>query len=504
LEELRRIVEGGLTLGESGTPLPPEYVSARRRSLTHALRTAERLGLEPWRLSRAHERWLRGRRLERAVPNAIRLLREGFDPPIADFLVDSAIRCAAIGGEPDGHSQVDRLEISRVARELAQEEAFENVQYVQEIHLVGAGGPTRAGQVFLELRGRAATHWLLACELESSTQPDDPWRLHPDLLSWLMQHPTASITRTDLEAGDLPRGFSEQTMLRLERLGVVQLQWNTDAWALTDEWLNWTVLAPGAELLERLAADQSDPMRLLARSMVRDAGDAPVLHRLGVNPGETRSVVEFSTALSHELRNALVPLRTAIHTLLEDAPAGDMERRAQLERRIKASLARLSDLAAGSALAATLGAHVAEEVSLRAVVEEAMAATAAERNGRVEVMAHLDSTRVRAPRQALVLAFVNLLRNAAQAAGSAKLRVWISAEGTPGGVAVTVRDDGPGVPTGLEERIFERGVSLRGGSGEGLHQVRAVLRGLGGSVACRPGTAGATFVLTFPSMRENP
>jgi two-component system OmpR family sensor kinase len=71
-----------------------------------------------------------------------------------------------------------------------------------------------------------------------------------------------------------------------------------------------------------------------------------------------------------------------------------------------------------------------------------------------------------------------------------------------GQVLLTVQDDGPGVPTELRERIFERfvrGAGDRGSSsGLGLSIVRAVAHSHGGTVDLEDAHPGARFVVRLP------
>lgn len=74
---------------------------------------------------------------------------------------------------------------------------------------------------------------------------------------------------------------------------------------------------------------------------------------------------------------------------------------------------------------------------------------------------------------------LNLLRNAGQAGE----RVWLEADFVNGEVRVVVRDDGPGVPQDLRERIFEPFVTQKEqGAGLGLAIVRRVVEANGGRV----------------------
>jgi signal transduction histidine kinase len=61
-------------------------------------------------------------------------------------------------------------------------------------------------------------------------------------------------------------------------------------------------------------------------------------------------------------------------------------------------------------------------------------------------------------------------------------------------IEIAVGDDGPGVPPGLRESIFEPGTSTQGSSGLGLGIARRVARSLGGDVVLH----GDEFVLRLP------
>ncbi len=111
---------------------------------------------------------------------------------------------------------------------------------------------------------------------------------------------------------------------------------------------------------------------------------------------------------------------------------------------------------------------------------------------------------VRASPIALKRAFANLVGNAVAYAGGAE----VSAGRPRGGVlTVLVDDDGPGVPPGLLESVFEpfhRGEPSRsretGGSGLGLSIARNILRAHGGDVVLRNRDGGGLrAVVTLPA-----
>ncbi|MEP6506417.1 MAG: ATP-binding protein, partial [Betaproteobacteria bacterium] len=98
-------------------------------------------------------------------------------------------------------------------------------------------------------------------------------------------------------------------------------------------------------------------------------------------------------------------------------------------------------------------------------------------------------------------ALLNLLHNAAQAtAATPEPEVLVTARLIRGGrLAIAVRDNGPGVPHGIEQDIFMPFFTTREhGSGIGLAVVRNLVQGMGGSLRhVKPASGGASFVLSF-------
>lgn len=96
---------------------------------------------------------------------------------------------------------------------------------------------------------------------------------------------------------------------------------------------------------------------------------------------------------------------------------------------------------------------------------------------------------------------VNLLTNAVKH-GPPQSTVRIGAQSTADAWTMTVSDEGPGVPAGMEERIFEpfAKVGTRAGTGLGLFIVRDLVQRAGGTVHLdQSGDApGATFRVVVP------
>jgi signal transduction histidine kinase len=97
---------------------------------------------------------------------------------------------------------------------------------------------------------------------------------------------------------------------------------------------------------------------------------------------------------------------------------------------------------------------------------------------------------------------INLFSNAVRAmprGGKIRVRATHGA----GEIRISVADEGPGIPVGILDQVFEPHVSTRG-SGLGLHIVRTIVRQDGGEVYAsnRPGGCGAEFTITIPHELE--
>ena len=101
--------------------------------------------------------------------------------------------------------------------------------------------------------------------------------------------------------------------------------------------------------------------------------------------------------------------------------------------------------------------------------------------------------------------FVNIINNAAQAIRSADTkdgRVAVTAKCWLDGVAVSISDNGPGMPESVAQHVFEPFFSTKSegeGTGLGLSICQGIVKEHGGSMTVDPGTGtGATFTVELP------
>ncbi|MGP4112698.1 sensor histidine kinase [Streptomyces sp. 4N509B] len=214
-----------------------------------------------------------------------------------------------------------------------------------------------------------------------------------------------------------------------------------------------------------------------------------------------RAQRRFVADAGHELRSPLTTLTGVLEIAERDGGRIDPDalRTAQGDAR------RLGDLITDLLLLARSDegglALRHEEVDLDDVVDGERARLRATTG--VTVEASLTPVKVRGDREALVRLVRNLADNAAR---HARTRVRLATAEEDGQAVVDVADDGPGVPVGERERVFDRFVRLddargrrSGGAGLGLAIARQIAREHGGSVEVTDAPAGgALFRVRIP------
>jgi two-component system OmpR family sensor kinase len=219
----------------------------------------------------------------------------------------------------------------------------------------------------------------------------------------------------------------------------------------------------------------------------------------------------FLADAAHHLKTPVAILKSTLQTLLQrprereeyvaaaQASLGDVDRLEQLLQRML-RLARLEQWAEekfpGPLPLAEVGASC--QAALERVEPLARARGVALRARGLDYA----GWNLRADPEDLELVWVNLLENAVQhtPAGGA---VEIACAAAEGGVQVTVRDQGPGIPAAEAQAVFERfrrgDASPPGGFGLGLAIARAIVQAYGGAIAVQPQPApGATLRVVLP------
>ena len=239
------------------------------------------------------------------------------------------------------------------------------------------------------------------------------------------------------------------------------------------------VLLGGAALMTRST---------LARArMERDAERARRLVALG----------EMSSVMAHELRNPLASLKGHAQLLVESLDEGTRER-AKAER-VVAESERLERLTSDLLDFVRDGPIDRRIMSTDALLAQARDAAP---GGDVHVDATAAPKSLEVDASRIAAALGNLLRNALQASESA-VDVAVRAAGRD--VVIEVRDRGPGLTPGEEERIFEPFVTERTrGTGLGLAVARRAVEQHGGTLRGETHPeGGAVFRMVLPGAARN-
>lgn len=227
---------------------------------------------------------------------------------------------------------------------------------------------------------------------------------------------------------------------------------------------------------------------------------------------------DFVDNVSHELKTPLSGIRLSAE-LLAEGRLPDGPRRDKAVRSILAESDRLDRLVSNlldfGRLERGRRRFDLQRVDLAALLEEMGAEGDPATRHSSFVTRHCErGLAALADPDALRRILSNLLDNAAKYAPGAPPEVSVRAAGTArsessphrDAVELVVADRGPGVPPGLEEKVFERffraddSLARRAnGSGIGLSLARGLARGMGGDLIYRPREGGgAEFVLTLP------
>lgn len=252
--------------------------------------------------------------------------------------------------------------------------------------------------------------------------------------------------------------------------------------------------------------DRRDEIGLLARAI----SDMTAALRQRID-----AVESFAADVSHELKNPLTSLRSALESLPR---VDDPELRAQLLGIARQDVGRVDRLVTEIAEASRIDAELSRTEFERVDIPALLRALVAERdsrgvNGSRRVSIELGGGGLAVPGDAsrLERVFHNLLDNAVSFSPP-EAPIEISVSGDEDTVEIAVSDHGPGIPAAARERVFERFHSVRPEgeefgkhSGLGLAIARTIVEAHFGTLGASDrsdGDTGAKLVVSLPVWRD--
>ena len=220
---------------------------------------------------------------------------------------------------------------------------------------------------------------------------------------------------------------------------------------------------------------------------------------------------EFLATLSHELRNPLAAIRTAVQILGMGAATKEALQRSQavIHRQVNTMALLLDDLLDVARITQGKLALRPESVSLVEVVGAAVEGVQPMLDGKrqmLDVQLPANDVRFDADPLRITQVLMNLLTNASKYSGAGS-RIEVQATVADAGLTLSVKDEGIGIPAEALATVFEMFSQLdsahrraEGGLGIGLALVKGLVELHGGQVAVHSDGSGlgSTFSVTLP------
>lgn len=235
------------------------------------------------------------------------------------------------------------------------------------------------------------------------------------------------------------------------------------------------------------------------------------------------AIEKFAADVSHELKNPLTSLRSAIETLpLARTPDQQKRLHEVIQHDVRRLDRLITDISDASRLDAELARDRSQSVDLAQVARNIVSMSSELPGGPDGVRYHLDIGGGRRPAVYLVSGhedrlaqvLINLVDNAKSFVPSDGGEITIRLRRLPDAVVLDVIDNGPGIPANKKERIFERFYTDRPesqgfgqNSGLGLSISRQIIEAHGGTMTADnrdDGKSGARFTISLPPLDPSP
>lgn len=212
---------------------------------------------------------------------------------------------------------------------------------------------------------------------------------------------------------------------------------------------------------------------------------------------------QLSAVLAHEIGSPLQVVEGRARSILKRADKENIERVVPLIVEQTERITRIVQQMLSMTRRRAPSRQLVDAAKAARSVVELLQLEARSQDVRLELAARGDTT-LRADADQLQQVVLNLVRNAIQAAPP-HTTVEVVLRRDSAELVLEVRDEGPGVPDDLHDKLFEPFFTTRadrGGSGLGLSVVRTIVQEHHGHVAFIPRPVGALVRVTLPINHE--
>ncbi len=261
------------------------------------------------------------------------------------------------------------------------------------------------------------------------------------------------------------------------------------------------------ELVNKLDDDSFSPLDQYVMEMFGSvAASAVVNARLIEEQIKTTRLAAIGQAiagLTHHIKNILTGLNSSAELIEMGLERNNTELVMKTWPVLRRSTHRISNFVQDLLLYAKPRKPVIETCQIHRIIVDAcetMRDLFDRKNVAVEIHVPEGVDPIQADPDALYRCLMNLVTNAADAVPEKDGRITITANRIPGGrLEIMVADNGPGIPEGMRDSIFEIFFSTKGtqGTGLGLACARKIAQEHGGDITLLHPEFGACFKLTL-------
>lgn len=266
------------------------------------------------------------------------------------------------------------------------------------------------------------------------------------------------------------------------------------------------------DVLAFLANETSEEVKRLLEQVHQERKDLVVAQEKLHQAEKLAALGELAGGVAHELNQPLTVMQTLAELLLEKPSKTVEERRREIEL-ILAATKRMGRIVSAIRTFGRQAPFNFELLDLRGPISEALSLLQDPlKNASISVDVAMPEIvpQIRGDGEALQQVFINLLSNAKDILEELPVeeqrRVVISLEDGDGHLMVRVFDNGPGVPLGAVEKIFDPFFSTKSvgrGTGLGLSISHRIVAEHGGTLRYTEGPlGGACFLIEFPLVLE--